>query len=87
MYLDSGRYEYEQSWLLTNEVYSFCDRLQWIPRGEHCEWKVSGAIPTVGANSYYWMVEVLLIVMRLEATTAGCTQFNVPSSSSATGYD
>lgn len=61
----------------------FFTRLQWIPvgeNGEHCECRVSGAIPTVGANSYFWMVEVLLVVMRLEAATSGPSLFNVPQS-------
>uniref|UniRef100_K3WXB8 BZIP domain-containing protein n=1 Tax=Globisporangium ultimum (strain ATCC 200006 / CBS 805.95 / DAOM BR144) TaxID=431595 RepID=K3WXB8_GLOUD len=55
--------------------------LQWIPRGEHgehCELKVSGAIPTVGSNSYFWVVEVLLIVMRLEAATTAEQLLEVP---------
>lgn len=55
--------------------------LQWIPRGEtgdDCEIKVSGAIPTVGANAYFWMVEVLLIVMRLEAATTTATADSAP---------
>lgn len=59
------------------------NRLQWIPRGEngeHCECKVSGAIPTVGSNSHFWAVEVLLVVMRLEMATSCPSLFNVPQS-------
>ncbi|DAZ94227.1 TPA: hypothetical protein N0F65_001077 [Lagenidium giganteum] len=78
--LERDRLQHEDLWIPTSEEGQheiWHDLFCWLqidetgPFAEHCMCKFAGTAPTVGANAYFWTIEVLLLALRWESNVLG----------------
>jgi hypothetical protein len=65
---------------LPRDLWNSSEQLTWLQfeeRGNACVVSFAGMTPTIGANAYFWMAEVVLLCLRCESAILG-PRFSLP---------